>query len=174
MKILKSLLIAFTGVQAAMAAEMVNINDRVQVEVRAQNEAEHKDLAHTSTDTLNETKTLTILLSGRAKNPETRVAKWVAYGRNMKTHQVQVLDRGEIKVSFDDTGKQTADTHGIKFTYTPEHVDTTPKKVNGHTQVQNKRVEASGVRFAGYSVKVMDGAQIVGEAADPENIEHAH
>ena len=154
---------------------MVASNDRVRIEVRASSDTDHKDLKNTTADTVTQNKTLTILLSGKAQPSETRVVKWTAYGRNMKSNDMMELESGEVKLALDPSGKQTITTKNISTTYTPEHAVVSRGKGGkgdnkGQKAPRAKNVGAEGKKYAGYSVRVMDGKTVVGEASDPVGI----
>ena len=156
-------------------AQMVASNDLVRVEVRASTDTDHKDLKNTTVDTVTQNKTLTIQLSGKARPSETRVVKWKAFGRNLKSNDLMPLESGEVKVALDPSGRQTITTKNISTTYTPEHAVVTKGKGgkggnNGQKAARAKNVEAEGKKYAGYSVQVMDGKTVVGEASDPVGI----
>ena len=152
-------------------AQIIPPNDRVRVEVRTASESERKDIKKTNAATVTQYKTLTILLSGKPKTPETRVIKWTAYGRDAKDRDVSVIESGEIKLELAANGQQTAESKRVVATHTPEHSGSA-KGGSGSSSgsSRSKKVEASGVKFAGYSVQVLDGATVVGEAADPIGI----
>lgn len=153
------------------SAEMVPSNDRVRVEVQIATQSDRKDLAKTSADQVTQYKTLSIVLSGKPKSPESRVIKWTAYGRNMKSNSVQPLDSGEIKLELVN-GRQTAESKRVTTTYTPDHFETSTSRSRstGRSTPRAKKVEAAGTKFAGYSVQVMDGSSVVGEAIEPASI----
>ena len=153
-------------------AQIVPPNDRVRVEVRTASESDRKDIKGTSAATVTQYKTLTILLSGKPKAPETRVIKWTAYGRDAKDRDVSVIESGEIKLDLAANGQQTAESKRVVATHTPEHSagSKSGSGGGGGGSKGSKKVEASGVKFAGYSVQVLDGTTVVGEAADPIGI----
>lgn len=167
--LLFSALIALT---LSVEAQMVPANDRVRVEVQIVSETDHKDLGKTNTDRVTQNKTLTIKLSGKPKIPETRVIKWTAYGRNLKSDNIQKIESGEFKLELAANGGQTVDTKRFASTYTPEHsvVSIDRNRNSGRSTPKAKRVEATGTKFSGYSVQVLDGGKVVGEKAEPENI----
>ena len=156
----------------SVKAQMIPANDRIRVEVQVVSENDHKDLGKTNVDRVTQNKTLTIKLSGKPKSPETRVIKWTAYGRNLKSDNIQKLESGEFKLELADNRGQTVDTRRFTSTYTPEHsvISNKHNRGSGKSTPTAKRVEASGTKFAGYSVQVLDGGKIVGEKAEPENI----
>lgn len=160
-------------------AQMVASNDRVRVEGRLSTDTDHKDLKGTTEDTITQKKSITIQLSGKARSPETRVVKWTAYGRNLKTNDLTVLDSGKVKLDLNRSGAQVITTKTVSSTYTDDHAVVSKrggrgKGVGGGGGRQKlpraKKVEASGTKFAGYSVQVLDGAQVVGETSDPAGI----
>ena len=169
-------LILLLSAGTSAIAQMVASNDRVRVEVRASSDTDHKDLKNTTADTITQNKTLTIELSGKARQPETRVIKWIAYGRSMKGNSITELDSGETKLALDPSGKQTVTTKTFSTTYTPEHSVVQRGKggrggKGGKGKPRAKEVEAEGKKFAGYAVKVLDGKTVVGEASDPVGID---
>jgi hypothetical protein len=110
------------GALAAPAgAQMVAANDRVRVEVRTDNESDHKDLPKTNADAITQHKQLNIILSGKERSNEARVIEWTVYGRNVRNNDVRVVGSGKVKVAFDAQGKQTVETKTVSTTYTPEH-----------------------------------------------------
>ena len=158
----------------AAGAQIIPSNDRVRVEVRLAGESDRKDLKNTTADTVTQHKALTILLSGKAKTPERRVIKWTAYGRDMKHRDVSAIESGEIKLELSASGQQAAESKRISTTYTPEHAEVSKSSGGNGSRSRgpsrSKKVGASGVKFAGYSVQVLDGGTVVGEAADPQGI----
>ena len=156
-------------------AQMIPANDRVRVEVQIVSQSDHKELAKTTADQVTQHKTLNIVLNGKPKNPETRTIKWATYGRNMKSNNVQQLESGELKLGLTN-GRQTTESKRTTTTYTPMHTTVSTSRnsgrgrSSGRSTPKAKRVEATGTKFAGYSVQVLDGGKVVGEKADPENI----
>jgi len=123
---------------------------------------------------------LGITLLGKAKNPETRVVKWTAYGRDCRTDAISVLSSGEVPVDFTNGLQQKIRSEEISTTSTPTHnVMTTPRSSGGgrnrasssQTTVQTKVVEGTGVRYLGYGVQVFEGDKVVGEKFDPSRLE---
>jgi hypothetical protein len=162
-------------------AQMVASNDRVRVECRLSTDTDEKDLKGTTEDTVTQKKSITVQLSGKARSPETRVVKWTAYGRNLKTNDLTVLDSGKVKLDLDRSGAQTITTKTVSSTYTDDHAVVSKRGGRGkgggggggggrQKMPKAKKVEASGTKFAGYSVQVLDGAQVVGETSDPAGI----
>ena len=174
---MKFVLLASTVVAAIFApgtvsGQMIPTNDRVRVEVRITGDSARKDLKNTTASAVTQNKTLVILLSGKPKSPESRIVKWTAYGRDMKGHDVRQIESGEVKLDLPANGQQTVESKRISVTYTPDHSEVTKTKSRGNNKgtTKAKKIEASGVKFAGYSVQVLDGSAVVGQASDPENI----
>jgi hypothetical protein len=160
-------------------AQMIPANDRVRVEVRVSTDSDHKDLANTTADRVTQGKTLAISLSGKARDRETRVVRWTAYGRNLKNNSLHPLATGEFKLALDAQGKQVATSKEVKTTYTPEHAvvvrDNNRGRLNNNRNQRNnvprtKNVAAEGSKYVGYSVQVLDGGKVVGETSDPVGI----
>lgn len=162
----------FTGATGVARAQ-VSSNDAVRVEVRPQTESEHKDIKGATVDTVTQGKTLQIILSGKPKDPETRTGKWKIYGRDMKDHDLMVLASGDFKIEF-VRGSQTVSSTKATATYTPQYTPVTANRGNargGRTAPAAKKVEATGTKYAGYSVTIYDGDKVAGSAADPSGIE---
>ncbi len=154
-------------------AQSISPNDRVRVEVRTASESDRKEIKGASADTVTQFKTLTILVSGKAKTPETRIVKWTAYGRDAKDRDVSAIETGEVKLDLPTAGQQTIESKRISTTYTPEHSAGSKGKggsSGGGSGSRSKKVEASGKKYAGYTVQVLDGSTVVGEASDPQGI----
>jgi hypothetical protein len=172
---LLTLSLGFNG--AGRADQMVAANDRVQIEVKVDANNDHKDLPKTNAETVIQHKTLDIILTGKARSNEARVIKWTVYGKNLKNNNVKALGTGEIKLSFDEHGAAKVQSKEVTCTYTPEHAvvenANRVKNLNRNNNVNRttKRVEAEGEKYLGYSVKVLDGTRVVGEASDPVGVE---
>ena len=153
-------------------APMVPMNERVRLEVKTETQSDRKDLEKTSVDEVTQFKTLKIELSGKPKQPETRVVKWTAYGRDMKSNDVRKIDEGEFKLQLGANGRQSGESKRISTTYIPEHSagGKGGKGGGGGGGKGGKKVEGSGAKFVGYRVEVMDGATVVGEYSDPAGI----
>jgi hypothetical protein len=170
-------LLVFLGA-ATVQAQMIPANDRVRVEVRVATDSDRKDLANTTANQVTQEKTLAISLSGKSRERETRVVRWTAYGRNLKSNNLHPLATGEFKLALDPQGKQTATSKEVKTTYTPEHAvvtrDNRRSRLNNNDNrnsvPRTKNVPAEGNKYVGYSVQVLDGAKVVGEASDPVGI----
>lgn len=162
---LVALTLAFTA-----NAQMIPANDRVRVEVLVVSDNDHKDIGKTSADRVTQNRTFTIKLSGKQKSPETRKLKWTAYGRNLKTNAVQPVETGEFKLELAANGQQTVEAKRFSCSYTPEHSEISKSGKGTKSVARAKKVEATGVKYAGYRVQVLDGGTVVGESAEPENI----
>lgn len=172
---LRNLLFLFSAIAIPSVGlgQTVQSNDRVRVEVRVITDTDHKDIKNATADTVTQKKELVILLSGKAKPNDTRVVKWAAYGRNLKSNDVMELDSGEAKIAFDSVGQQKVETRSISTTYTPSHSvvsRSSGRRGSNNNTSRSKRVEAEGKKFAGYIVRVMEGATVVGEASEPANL----
>ena len=67
----------------AANAQMVASNDRVRVVVSINSTNKMKDIKGASADTTTQNKTLSIVITGHPRSPESRVIKWAAYGRDL-------------------------------------------------------------------------------------------
>lgn len=159
----------------AARAQIVSGNELVRIEVRVQSDQDRKDIAKSTADTVTQHKTLNIVLSGKAKSPESRTGKWTAYGRSLKGNDVTALESGEFKVDL-ASGSQKIESKKVSTTYTPEHatVFTTRSRSTGTSggtsRTTAKKVAAEGTKFVGFGVFVKDGERIVGEYFDPAGL----
>ena len=155
----------------AANAQMASSNERVSVVVGVNSANKTKDIKGSSTDTTTQNKTLSILLSGSPRSPESRVIKWAAYGRDLKGRTLSTIESGTIPVALVNN-RQTAESKSISTTYTPEHsvVSKGSGRSSSRSRSTAKKVAAEGIKFVGYSVQVLDGGRVVGEASDPIGI----
>ena len=151
------------------SAQVVTGNDQVRIEVRVQTEQDRKGNKGTTVDTVTQGKTLQITLSGKAKSPETRTGKWMAYGREVKDKALSVVESGDFTIDF-TKGAQKVESKKITTTYTPEHGASASKYGSGGKGGAPKKTPAEGSKFAGYGVVVKDGDKIVGEFYDPAGV----
>lgn len=160
------------------SAQMASSNDRVRVVVSIISANQTKDIKGASTDTTMQNKTLSIALTGSSRSPDSRVIKWAAYGRDLKSRTLSTIGFGTIPVALVNN-RQTAESKSISTTYTPEHSEVSKSSGRGGggssrgRAPKAKKVAASGVKFAGYSVQVLDGGTVVGETSDPVGIKQS-
>ena len=144
-------------------------NDMVRVEVKVQATTEHKGSGKTiRSEPVEQDKTMDIEITGKPKTPETRTGKWMIYGRDEKGHAVSVVDSGDFKIELPVSGPQKVESKKVSMNYTPSH-----NQGGGGGKGKpkaGKKVEATGTKYAGYGVVVMDGDKVVGEAYDPMGI----
>jgi len=124
---------------------------------------------------------LGITLLGKAKNPETRVVKWTAYGRDCRTDAISVLSSGEVPVDFSSGLQQKIKSEEISTTSTSTRTVTTSSSSYGGNRNRNRNsdrstirtrvIEPTGVRYLGYGVQVFEGDKVVGEKFDPSRLE---
>jgi hypothetical protein len=154
------------------SAQMANPNDRVRVVVSIKSANQIKDIKGSSADTVTQNKVLSIQLSGSPRIKDTRVVKWAAYGRDLKGHTLSTIGFGEIALALSSNGQQTVESKSISTTYTPEHSEVSKSggRSSSRSRSKAKKVAAEGIRYVGYSVQVLDGGRVVGEASDPVGI----
>lgn len=152
---------------AAPALHAQSTNDRVRIEVKAKTDNDRKDIKNATADTITQSKTFEITISGKAKSPETRTGTWTAYGRDLKDRQVITIESGEFKIELPATGTQKVETKTVTSTYTNAHTIT---KAAGRGRTNAKRVDAEGTKHAGIAVVVKDGDKVVGEFYDPAGL----
>lgn len=116
---------------------------------------------------------LEITISGKPRNPEARIVKWTAYGKDRKTGVVTVLKSGDARVDLASGMTQKVLTEEVSTTSSQDHsVASTANGGRGRgRRVRYTKVEGSGVRYVGYGVQVFDGEKIVAEKFDPRALE---
>ena len=117
--------------------------------------------------------TLDITVNGKPEDPETRTIKWTAYGKDQKTGSVVTMETGEVKVNLTAGSTQKTTTKTIATNYKEKH---TQSSSSGGGRGRSRRVKytevpGEGVKYYGYGVQVMEGAQVVGEKFDPKSLE---
>lgn len=155
------------------ASRAQTTNDLVRAEVRVQSKTDNKDIANSTANIKTQHETLQIQLSGKPKSPETREVKWSIFGRNLKTNDITVLASGTEKLSLDARGQQSIESKTATTTSTPDHSVVSKGKSRGGKsgRVSVKRVEGSGVKYAGYGVLIKDGGTVVGKASSGQTFE---
>jgi hypothetical protein len=148
-----------------LCAQALPGSDRIRVQVTVQTETDRKNLKGTHTDRITEHKTLTIRLTGKVQNPETRVVRWTVYGKDLQTNKITTLGTEEAPVVLGHDGTQAVASKRVSTTFTPDHILSHGKKREGG------KVAAEGVKYLGYAVQVRDGEKIVGEASDPPGVD---
>jgi hypothetical protein len=81
------------------------------------------------------------------------------------TNKVTREAAGEYPLALDSSGAQSVTTGRVTMTHTPDHILSHGKNRDGG------KVAASGVKYMGYCVEVLDRAKVLGIASDPPGIE---
>lgn len=143
-------------------------NDRVRIDVSVKTDGTRKTLKGTGADTVTQSKTLQIAISGKSKSPETRTGTWTIYGCDLLSNSITAVESGDFKIELVGAAQQKIESRTFSSTYTPEHTVSSVKGGRrGRSSVQIKKVEATGTKYIGYSVVVKDGAVVVGEVFYP-------
>jgi hypothetical protein len=146
--------------------------DLVHVDVRVKSTTDRKDIKGSSADEKTENVTLDIGLSGKPKSPESRVVKWVIFGKEIAEKDVKPIESGEEKLALSATGQQKFESKTATTTSTPEHAiqqqskggKGAPGGGGGKSKTPtSKKVPGSGAKYVGWGVQVKDGATVVGE-----------
>jgi hypothetical protein len=163
-------LLAFTALALLpLTVTAQTATDMVRVEVRVKNTTDRKDIKGSSADEKTENVTLDVSLSGKPKSPESRVVKWVIFGKDVADKDVKPLESGEEKLALSATGQQKFESKTASTTSTPEHAQQQSKGGGGKgggskgKMPTSKKVAGSGAKYVGWGVQVKDGATIVGE-----------
>lgn len=160
------LLSAAAALIAAFTAHASDLIPRINVEVHLATHSDRKDLAGTSTDTVTQHKALQIQLRGKPAPAESRTVHWTTYGRDLRSHEIVPLESGEFPLMLNSGGWQSEETKSVATTSTDAHA-----VVSGRgRRVRVHKVEAAGVKFAGYRVEVHDGSAVIGVVAEPRDL----
>lgn len=113
------------------------------------------------------TKFLNIEFRGSKDVPKNVTVTTTFYGRDLGKKTTVVQKELQNSVEFDSSFHASLKTADVTFTYTPEHSQNEGKKgrKNGSNGNKKKKVEASGTRFYGWTVRVKQGDVLLGEAA---------
>lgn len=137
--------------------------DSVRVDVRVKSATERKEVKG-SPDEKTENVTLEISLGGKARNPDTRVVKWVIFGKEMADKDVKPLESGEEKLALSPSGQQKFESKQASTTSVPEHAAKAGKGgAAPKGKAPAKKVPGTGAKYVGWGVQVKDGETIVGE-----------
>jgi hypothetical protein len=148
--------------QAQMGAD----NVRIEVKVESENE-KTKPAAGAKgkpDPTTHQDRTLTIMLSGKPRSPETRTGKWTVYSKDAKDKDIASADSAEFKLDLPASGQQKVESKKVSLTFTPAHIE------GGGGKAVGKKVEATGNKYYGYSIIIKDGEKVVGESYDPPGL----
>jgi hypothetical protein len=137
----------------------------VRVQVTVQVKEERKDLKGTHTTQITVHRVLGIQLTGVANPRESRIARWRIFGKDLVTNKVIRAAAGEFPLALASGGAQLVNTEPVTMTHTPDHI-----RSHGKNREAGK-VAATGVKYMGYCVEVLDGPTVLGRASDPPGIE---
>jgi len=139
---------------------------RVGIEVSVASHNDRKDLKGTNIATVTQHRALQIHISGRPSAPETRMVHWTTYGRDLRSHALVPLESGEIPIDLSRGGWQVLETTEVLTTSTAAHAT-----VSGRgRRVRVHKLDAAGVKFAGYRVEVREGSAVIGVVAEPRDL----
>lgn len=141
--------------------------DDVRVEVRSKIAKEFDKIKNSTSSKTSQDVSISIVLFGRPKTPETRVVKWALFGKGIDNDRITILASDTVKLALDYKGQQTLESTQASVTYTPDH--TVSKRARKKTTL--KQEEGSGVKYFGYGVVVVDGAAVVGKAFTVPSLE---
>ena len=110
-------------------------------------------------------RSLTIKLSNNSAEPFDRLmVKYFFLGHDMKDHNVTVLKQGERKSSIPPRGSDTVESEDATSTYTEAHTEVTKARgKGGKSKPGSKKIPASGKKFTGYAVQILNGSKIEAE-----------
>jgi hypothetical protein len=167
---LLTLLLTF-AITAPLLHAQLSGSDHVRIEARVQTEQDRKANKGTTVDTVTQSKTLQLTLTGKPKSPETRKGTWTVYARDVKSNKIIVAESGEFPIDF-GAGPQKLESKKVNMTYTPERSSGGGGKGRGGggRGGSSKKTPAEGTKYAGYGVTVKDGDKTVGEHFDPAGL----
>ncbi|MEO7317810.1 MAG: hypothetical protein ABIZ56_02350 [Chthoniobacteraceae bacterium] len=149
----------------------------VRLEVKVNGGDSHDRIKGSTAVQHDQTKELEITVSSVSKTPPSGLRlKWFIYGRDLKSNSVSVLRSGEAKVALGGNGSQVISSAKVETKSTPEHSVVSRGRGRGNrgtgggSRVSVKKVEATGDKYIGYGVQVLDGGKVVAEAFDPAGV----
>lgn len=148
----------------------------VRLEVKVNGDDSHDRIKGSTAVQHDQSKELEITVSSVSKTPPSGLRlKWFMYGRELKSNSVSVLRSGEAKVALGVNGSQVISSAKVETKSTPEHSVVSRGRGRGGSgrssgRVSVKKVEASGDKYIGYGVQVLDGGKVVAEAFDPAGV----
>lgn len=91
------------------------------------------------------------------------VAKYWFFSKNVKTGDISVLVNGERKMAVPAGKKEVANSEQANANYVEAHFE-------GDGKGAGKKVEASGEKYYGYGVRLMDGDKVLQEVCNPQGL----
>lgn len=151
----------FSGINFAGAAPAV-VQDLVHVD--ADLTSDHKDPKSGPAEIIDYK--LKLRLTNHLKEPTgPLVVRITFHNRDLAKRTNGVEKTINLNAAIESRGTYEVASDTVTFTYTPEHGQ--PVKSRRGT-ARSKRVPASGKRYAGYSVQVLQNGRIIGEKLSAE------
>ncbi|MBE2287682.1 MAG: hypothetical protein IAE77_29765 [Prosthecobacter sp.] len=147
---------------------------KVQVQVHVESERGSKD----SHDAKSPDESRARWLIVRVSNPtptklEGLTLQWTLYADDLKRGHDEIIPEksGSETFSVDPSGHYTdVTTAKVSFEWTPQH----SVRISGGRRPKYKRVDESGHRYHGYTVQILQGGEVIGQATnDPKLLKPA-
>lgn len=143
----------------------------VRLDVRVHGGDSHARTQGSSAVKHDQKEELEIIVSSVSKNlPAGLQLKWFMFGRDLKSNRVGVLRSGDAKVELGGRGPQVIRSAKIEAKSTPEHSVVSRGRGRGGSRGSVKKVEATGDKYIGYGVQVLNGGRVVAESFDPPSL----
>ena len=165
---------AFTGGHASASFH----SSPVRLDVSVHGGDSHARIQGSSAVKHDQKEELEINVSSVSKNlPSGLQLKWFMFGRDLKSNRVGVLRSGEAKVELGGRGSQVINSAKIEAKSTPEHsVVSRGRGRGGRTGGSRgsvKKVAATGDKYIGYGVQVLNGSKVVAETFYPPSLKQS-
>lgn len=166
---------ALSALLMAHSAQAAGVSlSPVRLEVKAQGGDEFHRIAGSTAETHDQKEELVITISSVSRTPPAGLrVKWFMFGRDLKSNHVSVLRSGEAHVAL-GTGSQVITTPKVEEKSTPKHAVISHNSQRGRdgrvAPATVRNVAATGVKYIGYGVQVLDGKSVVAETYDPVGI----
>ena len=172
--ILLATALAFTGGPANASFH----SSPVRLDVRVHGGDSHARISRSSGVKHDQKEELEITVSSVSKNlPSGLQLKWFMFGRDLKSNRVGVLRSGDAKIELGGRGPQVIRSAKIEAKSTPEHSVVSRGRGrggrSGGSRGSVKKVEATGDKYIGYGVQVLNGSKVVAETFDPPSLKQS-
>ncbi len=136
--------------------------DKVALEVQVRGDGGVATKGKTDTDT----RFLEIKISNRtSENLSDLVVKWVIFAKDIANDATKQAGSGEVKSSLAAMRAEKIEGQSVSMSHTDSHAEKGKGSGQGNKgKGGSKKVKASGERFSGWGVQVLQDGKLVGEA----------
>ena len=149
---LACLTIALLAVPAIVRAE----TSAVRVRTEQVNKTDEKAFAKS------QSRSLKVYVSNASKEMMDLKVKYFFFGRDVKTHEFVTVDQGEKPIQVKPLATEMVETSTAKTNFVENHLE--------GKGASAKKVEASGSKFVGHAVQVLQADKVVAESCEPASM----